>query len=267
MGLGLAAQVSSEDLSFGQSVEDGLLDAVGVVVQAHVTQHHDGREKEGSGVGKALSSNIRGGTVDSFEDGALVTNVARGSETETTDKTSAHIGENVTVQVGHDKDLVVIRIGVGNHLQAGVVEKLRVELDLGEILGDIMGNVQEETVGHLHDGSLVDNANLLATDSFSMLERESEHTLRSLPCDELDGLNDTVNNNVLNAGVLALSVFSDQNGIDVIVGSLVASNGTAGSQVCEEVECAAEGKVEGDMALANGSLLGLANGGLKIRNC
>lgn len=44
MGLGLATQVTSESLALGQSVEDGLLDAGSVVVELHVSQHHDGAE-------------------------------------------------------------------------------------------------------------------------------------------------------------------------------------------------------------------------------
>ena len=81
-------------------------------------QHHDTAQKHSSGVGKALAGNIGGGAVDGLEDGALVTNVTRGGETETTDQTGAHVGQNVTVQVGHDEDLVVVRSRVGDDTQA-----------------------------------------------------------------------------------------------------------------------------------------------------
>jgi hypothetical protein len=59
---------------------------------------------------------------------------------------------------------------------------------------------------------------------------------------------------VLNARVLALGVLADQDGVDIVVGGLVPSDGPAGPQVGEEVECPAEGEVEGDVALADGSL-------------
>jgi hypothetical protein len=190
--------------------------------------------------------------VDSLEDGAVVTDVTRGSKTETTDETSAHVGENVSIQVGHDEDLVVVGDRVGNHLQASVVQQLGVELNVGELLGDLAGSAEEETVGHLHDGGLVDSADLLPANVAGVLEGVSQNALRGLAGDELDALYDAIDDNVLNARVLSLGVLTDQDGVDVVVGSLVAGDGSAGTDVGEEVEGAAEGKVEGDVALANG---------------
>jgi hypothetical protein len=262
VGLGLSAQIAGEGLSFRQGIKSSLLDPVSVLVETHVTQHHHGAEQKSGGVGKTLASDIGSGTVDSLEDGALVTDVAGGGQTKTTDETGAHVGENVTVQVGHDEDLVVVGDRVGNHLQAGVVEKLGIELDLGEVLGDILGRLKEQTVAHLHDGGLVDNPDLLAANLLGLLESEAEDTLASLAGDKLDALNDTIDNNVLDAGVFTLGVLTDQDGIDVIVGGLVAGNGTAGAQVGEKVEGTAESKVEGDMALSNGGSQGSLQGNL-----
>jgi hypothetical protein len=253
VGLGLSAEIASQGLALGESIEDGLLDAGSVLVKTHMSQHHDGAEEEGSGVGKVLASNIGSGTVDSLEDRALITNVSGGGETKTTDQTGAHVGENVTVEVRHDKDLVVVRGGVSDHLEAAVVEELGVELNAGEVLGDLLSDLEEETVGELHDGGLVDDTDLLAANGLGVLESKSEDTLGSLTGDELDALDNTIDNNVLNAGVFTLGVLSDQDGVDVVVGSLVASDGAARSQVGEEVEGSAEGKVKRDMALANGS--------------
>lgn len=251
-GLSLAAKITSESLALSEGVEDGLLDASGLLGETHVTQHHDRAEEKSGGVGETLAGNIGSGTVDGLEDGALVTDVAGGGETQTTDETSAHVRENVTVQVRHDKDLVVVRVGVGDHLQAGVVEKLSVELDVGEVLGDLATDVEEETVGHLHDGGLVDDADLGTANGLSLLEGEAEDALGSLAGDELDALDDTVNDDVLNAGVFTLGVLADKDGIDVVVGGLEAGNRAAGTQVGEQVEGAAEGQVERDVALADG---------------
>ena len=217
-------------------------------------QHHHGAEKKGGGVGKALASDIWGRTVNGLKDGALVTDVAGGGETKTTDETGAHVGENVTVKVGHDQDLVVVREGVGGHLEAGVVEKLGIELDIGELLGDTLGNAEEETVGHLHNGGLVDNANLLAANGLGVLESVTQDTLAGLAGDELDALNDTINNDVLNAGVFTLGVLTDQHGVNIVIGGLVALDGAARTKVGEEVECPAKGQVQGNVALANGGL-------------
>jgi hypothetical protein len=231
-----------------------------------VSKHHDGAEEEGSRVGEVLASDIGSGTVDGLEDGALVTDVAGGSKTQTTNQTGAHIGENVTVKVGHDEDLVVVGDRISNHLEAAVVEELGVKLDAGEVLGNLLSNLEEKTVGKLHDGGLVNDADLLATNGLGVLESESEDTLGSLTGDELDALDDAIDNDMLNAGVFTLGVLSDQDGVDVVVWGLVASDGAAGSQVSEEVEGSSEGEVKRDVTLADGSSEGTLEGNLVLFN-
>ena len=221
--------------------------------ETHVLQHHDGGKKESSGVGKALAGDVGSGTVDSLEDGALVTNVAGRSKTKTTDETGAHVGENVTVKVRHDEDLVVVGSGVGDDLEAGVVEELSIELYVGVLLGDLATKVEEETVGHLHDGGLVNDTDLGLANVLGVLEGVAEHTLTGLAGDELDRLDNAVHNDVLNARVFALGVLTDEDGVDVVVGSLVSLDALAGTHVGEQVEGPSEGQVEGDVTLANGS--------------
>lgn len=87
-----------------------------------------------------------------------------------------------------------------------------------------------------------------------MLECESQDALRGLPGDQLDALHDPLDDNMLDARVLPLSVLTDQDGVDVVIGGLIPGNGAAGTNIGEEVEGAAEGQVEGDMALADGGL-------------
>jgi hypothetical protein len=241
-------------LSFGESVEDSLLDTTSVLMETHVLQHHDTAEEKGSRVGKTLAGDVRGGTVDSLEDRALVTNVTGGSKTETTDQTGAHVGQNVTIQVGHDEHLVVVGGGVGDDLQAGVVQQLSVEFHIGEVLGDLAGGVEEKTVGHLHDGGLVHNTDLLLVDGTGILESEAEDALGGLLGDKLDALDDAIDNDVLNAGVFTLGVLTDQDGVDIIVGGLVASDGAAGTDVGEEVEGTTESEVQRNMSLSDGGL-------------
>lgn len=274
MGLGGTTKVTSEELkkedcqyqatqgrdlrctnlALSQGVEGSLLDASSVVVETHVLQHHDGAQKQSSGVGKTLASDIGSGTMDGLEDGALVTNVTGGGETKTTDETGTHVGQNVTVQVGHDKDLVVVGGGVSDDLQARVVQQLSVELDVREVLGDVTGSVEEKTVGHLHDGGLVHNADLLLVDGLGVLEGETQDTLGGLLGDELNALDNTINNNVLNTGVFTLSVLTDQDSVDTIVGGLETGDGAAGTDVGEQVKGTTESQVQGDVTLTNGGL-------------
>jgi hypothetical protein len=189
-----------------------------------MSQHHDRTEEKGSRVGKSLASDIWCGSVDSLEDGAFVTDVTRWSKTKTSNKTSAHIGENVTVQVGHNQNFVVVWCWVGDDLQAGVIEELGVEFDLGEVLRNSLGGGQEKTITHLHDGSLVNRANLKLSDVLCVLECESKNTLTGLSGNELDALHNTIHHNVLNAGVLSLGVFSDKDSVNSVVWGLVACN-------------------------------------------
>jgi hypothetical protein len=102
----------------------------------------------------------------------------------------------------------------------------------------------------------VDDADLLAADGLGVLEGEAQDALAGLAGDELDALNDAIDDDVLDARVFALGVLADQDGVDVVVGGLVAGDGAAGSQVGEEVERSSQGQVEGDVALANGGLCG-----------
>ena len=242
-------------LALSNDLEDSLLDIARVVIKTHMLQHHDRTQQQRRWVRKLLARNIRRRTVYSLKDGALVTNVARRCQTKPTDQASAHVGQNVTVQIGHDEHLVVVRYWVRYHLQARVVQQLGVELDVGVLLGDVAGGGEEETVGHLHDGSLVDGAHFLAANLLGVLECEAQDSLRRLACDELDALHYAVDDHVLDTRVLALGVLTDQDGVDIVVGGFVAGDRLAGTQVGEEVECSAERQVEGDMAFANGRLV------------
>ena len=192
--------------------------------------------------------------MDGLEDRALVTNVTGGSETETTDQTGAHVGQNVTVQVGHDQNLVVVGSRVGNDLQARVVQQLSVELDIGELLGNVAGQVQEKTVGHLHDTGLVHHADLLLFDGASVLEGETEDPLGRLARDKLDALHHTIDNDVLDTRVFTLSVLTDQDGVNVVVGGLVPCDRSAGTHVGEEIEGSTKSKVQRYVTLAYRSL-------------
>lgn len=211
-------------LSLGQGVEDSLLDSTSLAMETHVLKHHDTRKQQSSGISQPLASDIRRRTVNGLEDRALVTNVAGGRKTKTTDQPSAHIRQDITVQVRHDEDLIGVRGRVGGDLQAAVVEEFLVEFDVRVLLGDLSGGAQEETIGHLHDSGLVHDADLLLADALGVLEGEAEDTLGGFAGDELDALDNTVDDDVLDAGVLALSVLSDEDGVDVVVRGLVAGN-------------------------------------------
>lgn len=97
-------------------------------------------------------------------------------------------------------------------------------------------------------------AHLPLADVLGVLEGEFEDPLRGALGDELDALHDAVNDDVLDARVFAFGVLADEHRVDVVVWGFVARDGFAGADVGEEVEGAAEGEVEGDVAFADGGL-------------
>ena len=81
-----------------------------MIIEVHVSEHHDTGEEEGGGVGQVLAGNVGGCAVDCLKDGAVCADVAAGGETQTTDETSAQVGEDVTIQIGHHQHIVLTRI-------------------------------------------------------------------------------------------------------------------------------------------------------------
>ncbi len=112
-------------------------------------------------------------------------------------------------------------------------------------------------------------SNTLPALRLSIVESIPGNTLRRVPGNELDRLHNTVDNLetirmscvvtreipyaylMLNTRVFSLSVFTDENRVDIVVGCLETLDGDAGPHVGEQVECPTEGKIEGYMTLAN----------------
>lgn len=111
------------------------------------------------------------------------------------------------------------------------------------------------------------SADLLAANGLGMLKCEAQNPLRGFASDELDGLDHAVDDHVLDARVFTFGVFTDQDGVDVVVGGLEACDGAAGTDVGKEVEGAAESEVERDVAFSDGSLALLVSCRLQLLTC
>lgn len=191
--------------------------------------------------------------MDSFEDGSGVSDVSRGSETKTTDETSAEIGEDITVEIWHDHDPVRVWSGVLDHPQADSVQEIFVVFDVGVLLCYYSACLQEHSIRHLHDGCLVHGSDVGTAASLGVLESITSYALGSLVGDKLDRLYDTRLYLVLNTRVFTLGIFSNQNTVDVLVWSLEAFNRLAWSNVGVETECPSQGQVERDVTFSDGS--------------
>ena len=84
-----------------------------------------------------------------------------------------------------------------------------------------------------------------------MVKRVSGHALACLPSNELHRLDHAINNLMLDTRIFALSVLSNEDGVDIIIGCFVALDGCARSNIRKEVEGTTKGQVEGYVAFAN----------------
>lgn len=100
----------------------------------------------------------------------------------------------------------------------------------------------------------MNSADLLPSNHLGVLKSESQNPLGSLPSDQLDGLNHTVDNDVLDTRVLSLGVLTDENCVDIIIRSLVTGDRAAGTDVGEKVEGTTKSQVERDVTLSDGGL-------------
>lgn len=55
--------------------------------------------------------------------------------------------------------------------------------------------------------------------------------------------------------VFSFGVFTDKDGVDIVIGGFVAGDRNAGTNISKEIECAAKSEVERDMAFSYRGLL------------
>src|SRR6202044_1141281 len=75
-------------------------------------QHKRNTTQGSNRVGNTLALNIRSTAVTRLTDSEAITDVSTGNQTQTTNKGSGTIGQNVTVQVRSNNDIVVDRKSV-----------------------------------------------------------------------------------------------------------------------------------------------------------
>lgn len=124
-----------------------------------------------------------------------------------------------------------------------------------------------------HDVGFVHRGDTLPATARGIVEGITCNTFGCLPSDELDGLYDTIDNLatqnpsntrpmfsqqategthlVLDTRVFSLSVFTDEDGVDIVVWSLEALDGDARTNVGKQVEGTTKRQVQRNVALAD----------------
>mmetsp|Transcript_9968 Transcript_9968/g.24912 ORF Transcript_9968/g.24912 Transcript_9968/m.24912 type:complete len:214 (-) Transcript_9968:516-1157(-) len=186
-GGGAAAQVARAVPALRDDGQDGLLQVLRLLGEAHVAQQHDARQRQRGGVGQVLARNVGRGAVHSLRQAHVVqANVGGGREAQAANEAGAQVGDDVAVQVGHDQHIKLGR--VAHQLHARVVHNQLVVLDLGVLLAHLAAALQEQAVRLLHDVGLVHRAHLLAVVLLGVLEGKLRNTQRCLAGDDLQRL-------------------------------------------------------------------------------
>lgn len=232
-----------ENLPLSDDVVHGLLDGVGVLVEAEMSEHENTGKKHGGGVGLVLALDIETNvTAAGLEESNVVTHVAAGDDTGATDESGTNVGEDGAVQVGGDEDVKLL--GPADALHGGVVDNHVVDLEARVALGDLVEGASEETVGKLHDVGLVNASNLVALVRLGEVESEAGDALRLLAGNDLEGLDDARHALVLEARVFTLGVLTDDAHVDALVARLVAGDVLDHGDGGVDVEVLTHGDVE-----------------------
>ena len=235
------------DLPLGNNIVDGVGDAVGMVVEAEVTEEHGSAEEQSGRVGLVLALDVKTNvSAAGFENSDITAHVAAGNDTGASNKSGGNVGQNTTVQVGHDHDIELL--GSADALHGGVIDDHVVGLELGEVLGQSVEGATEKTVGQLHDVGLVDAGDLLAVVGEREAEGELGNALRLGAGDDLERLNDAGHALMLETTVFTLGVLTDNAEIDILVTGDQAGDVLDKGDGGVDVELLTQGDVEGGVA-------------------
>lgn len=225
---------------------DGLRDAVGMVIKTNVSQHHGGGKDQSSGVGLVLALDVKTDVAASgLKDSDVAAHVASWNNSGATDETSADVGEDTSVQVGHDHHVELL--WPRDTLHRSIVDDHVVSLNGRVVLTDLLDGVAEETIGKLHDVGLVNAGNLLTVVGKSKGEGKLGNAFRLFASDDLERLDNAIDRLVLEARVLALGVLTNDAEIDVLVARLVARDVLEKDNRGVDVKLLTKGDVEGAM--------------------
>lgn len=214
-----------------------------MVVQSQVAQKHRSRKDHSARVRLVLALDVKTNVTAAWLEHSNVTaHVATRDNTRSTHKGRPNVGENATVQVGHNHNVELL--GARNSLHGGVVDDHVVNLQSRVVLGDLVEGAAEKAIRKLHDVGLVDAGNLLAVVGKSETKGELGNALGFGASDNLQGLHNTLHGLVFETRVFTFGVLTDNAKINILVTGLVAGDVLDEDDRGENIELLTESNVE-----------------------
>ncbi len=175
-------------------------------------EHQHRRAEQRQRVREISADPIRGGVVHGLENGDRRPVARRARRRDAAGETGAEIGDQVAVKALHHQHVEPIR--VEHELHAGRIDDQLLQRDAGMASRDLAHALQEKTVRHLQDVRFMDRRDLLPARARSERERELGDARAPGLGHDLDALDDSRNDAMLEPGVFAFHRLANDHEIE-----------------------------------------------------
>lgn len=218
-----------------------------MLIQSQMPQQHRTTEHQGRRVRLVLPLDIETHVpTPGFKDSHVAAHVAAGDDARPAHESSADVGEDAPVEIGHDHDVELLWFG--HTLHRRIIHNHVVGLQGGEVSRDRIERVAKQSVSELHDVGLVNTSDFVAVIGEGEGEGELGDALAFRARDDLERLHHAADGLVFETRVLAFGVLTDDAEVDVPVAGLVAGNVLDEDDRGIDVEFLPHGDVEGYVA-------------------
>ena len=188
--------------------------------------------------------------MDSLINARFISDVGAGREAQATHQTGAQVADDVTVEVGGDQHVELLR--ALHQLHAQGIDDAVVGLDVGVILGHFAEGAQEQAVGQLHDVGFVHSGDLFAAVFPGVVKGKAADLLAGRAGDELDAVGDVVGEHVLDALIQVLGILAHDDEVNVLKTGRYARQRVHRAQVGVGGKALAQLHIDAAEALADG---------------
>ncbi|BBG31411.1 ABC-type sugar transport systems, ATPase [Zymobacter palmae] len=174
----LAPQIRGQMIARFERFTDRPTQRSGLIGLAKVIKHLGGSQHQRTGVGLALTRDIRRRAVHSFEDSLALANVGPRCHAQPTDQTRTQIGQDIAEQVGGHDDIELL--GLHDQLHTGVIDDQLVGLDLRILSGHPPCCLKKQPGGLFDDIGLVHDGDLTAPGALRHVIRIARNAFAAL---------------------------------------------------------------------------------------